>query len=176
MLLQNAVRANKTQRKHCPTCHAETFHRMTNTRFWSIWHGMKDRTTNPNCPDYRRYGAVGRNLDPDWLDFRNFYRDMFPTYRDGLTIEREDNSLGYSKENCRWATNMEQQSNKVNNRTLTYQGREMHLAEFCRVAGVTRGAITGRLNSGMSPEEALQDLAASPYPKNRKSRIRTSTT
>lgn len=173
MLLQNAVRANQTRRKHCPTCMADNYHRMTNTRFWSIWRGMKARATDPNSPDYARYGASGRGISKDWLEFRNFQRDMFPTYRDGLTIEREDNSLGYSKENCRWATNMEQQSNKTNNRVLVYQGREMHLAAFCREVGVNRINVVARLNRGMTPEEALADYAASKYPKGRKSRKST---
>jgi len=136
---------------------------------------MKERATNPEARDYQTYGAVGRGLAKEWRDFRNFYRDMFPTYRDDLTIERKDNSKGYSKENCRWATHLEQQSNKNNNRVIRYQGRGMHLAEFCRAAGVGRGAISPRLNKGMSAEEALASYAASTYKKNRKSRARKST-
>lgn len=169
-LLQNAQRANRERRQYCPHCISDTFHRMTDTRFWRIWRGMVARATDPNDPSFSHYGAIGRGLSPDWLRFENFFRDMFPAYRDDLTIERVDNSLGYSKQNCRWATNMEQQSNKVNNRVVRYLGRDMHLAELCRVAKVSRGAITPRLNRGMTAEEAVADYAASPYKRTRKPR------
>lgn len=170
MLQQNAVRANKEGRKHCPSCRDETFHRMTDTRFWRIWKGMKARALDQNNPDYPRYGAAGRGVCEQWLTFETFYSDMFAGYRDDLTIERIDNSKGYSKENCRWATNAEQQANKNNNRVLTYLGREMHLAELCRLTGVGRCALSTRLNMGMGVEEALADYATSPYPKGRRPR------
>ena len=164
---QHVVRANRLGRKHCPDCLKDTFHYLTNTRIWRIWKGMLGRATDPENPDFVRYGASGRGVCEEWLVFANFYRDMSPGYAEHLTIERVDNSEGYSKGNCRWATNMEQQANKNNNRVLRYQGRDMHLAEFCRVAGVTRGAISPRLNAGMSPEQALADYAMSRYPRYR---------
>jgi hypothetical protein len=167
---QNVIRANRQRRQHCPVCKDADAHRMTGTRFWRIWKGMKERATDPNSPDFALYGGAGRGVSEDWLDFQNFYRDMFSGYEDHLTIERVDNSKGYSKANCRWASNMEQQANKTNNRVLTYQGREVHLAELCRLAGVSRGAITPRLNQGMTAEEAVEDYRASRYPKGRKSR------
>jgi hypothetical protein len=170
---QHAQRANRLKRQHCPACIEDTFHRMTDTRFWRIWKGMKARATDPDNPDYARYGGAGRGISEDWLSFEGFYRDMFPLYADNLTIERVDNEKGYSKQNCRWATNMEQQANKRNNRKIWYQGCEMHLAEFCRLVGVSRGAVTSRLNRGMTAEQALQDYRASSYPKGRKSRKST---
>lgn len=176
ILLQNVQKANRQRKEHCAACIEDTFHRMTETRFWSIWKGMKGRATDPNNPDYARYGAAGRGISGEWMSFENFYRDMFPSYEDGLTIERIDNSKGYYNGNCRWATNMEQQSNKLNNRVIRYQGRDMHLAEFCRVAGVSRGAITPRLNLGLSAEAALADYAASTYKKGRRPRTPKSTT
>lgn len=176
MLLQNAIRANKGAREFCPSCIEDTFHRMTDTRFYSIWKGMLERATNPKNKDWARYGAVGRGVDPAWMVFKNFYNDMFTGYSDDLTLDRKDNSKGYSKANCRWVSNMCQQANKNNNRVIRYLDRDMHLAEFCRVAKVGRGAISPRLDAGMSAEEALQDYANSRYKKNRKPRFPKSTT
>lgn len=173
LLEQNMRRANREQREFCPACLDANYHHMTDTRIWRIWQHMVRRATNPEDKDYKRYGAVGRGVSSDWLDFKNFYRDMSATYRDDLTIDRRDNSLGYSKENCRWVTNMVQQSNKMNNRTIRFQDKNMHLAEFCRVAGVGRGAISPYLNRGLTVEGALAALASSPYKKNRKSRKST---
>ena len=170
---QNFDRANLQQRKHCAECHGEDFHHMTNTRIWRIWLHMVSRATKRNDTDFKRYGAIGRGVSESWLRFSNFYADMHATYADNLTLDRIDNTQGYSKENCRWVTNAVQQGNKSNNRQLVYMGVKMHLGEFCRVANVSRGAITPRLNKGMSPEEALADYRASKYPKNRKSRMST---
>ena len=170
---QSVVRANQGNRKHCPVCYQADAHRMTGTRFHSIWLHMVSRASNPNDQDYWRYGGAGRGVSEDWREFRNFYRDTFLDYADDLTIDRRDNNQGYSKENCRWTTNMVQQSNKSNNRVIRYQDRDMHLAEFCRMVGASRGAMTARLNNGMTGDQAAADYATSKYPKNRKSRQST---
>jgi hypothetical protein len=131
---------------------------------------MRNRASVTKDRDYHRYGAVGRGVSEDWLVFENFYKDMSPTYRDHLTLDRINNAKGYSRENCRWATTMQQQSNKNNNRKIRYQGEDIHLAEFCRRAGVNRGAITPRLDMGMTGDEAMEDYQKSTYKKGRKSR------
>jgi hypothetical protein len=143
---------------------------MTNTRIWSIWKGMISRATKEYDRSYILYGGKGKGVAKEWLDFKNFYSDMKETYSDNLTLDRIDNSKGYSKDNCRWATNMEQQANKINNRVLVYKGKQMHLSEFCRVVNISRGAITPRLNLGMTPEDAVTNYLNSKYPKNRRSR------
>jgi hypothetical protein len=173
MAEQNAQKANRNPDSRCKKCHENTFHYMTKTRFYRIWFHMKFRATDPRSPDHHRYGPhTGRGMCETWKSFDTFYRDMFPTYAEDRTLERIDNSKGYSKNNCRWATNMEQQANKVNNRVVRYQGEDMHLAEFCRRAGVTRAAITRHLNAGLNGDEAVAAHLACPYPKIRKSRKR----
>jgi hypothetical protein len=146
---------------------------MAKTRFYRIWFHMKFRATDSRSPDFHKYGPhTGRGMCETWRCFDNFYRDMFSTYSEELTLERIDNTQGYSKENCRWATNMEQQANKRNNRTVRYQGEDMHLAEFCRRSGVSRHAVKRFLNAGMTGDEAVEAHSACPYPKTRKSRVR----
>lgn len=173
MLEQSVKKANRKLSNRCKYCIKDDFHYMTRTRFYRIWFHMKFRSTDPRSPDYHRYGPhTGRGMCETWESFDVFYRDMFPTYSEDKTLERIDNSRGYSKENCRWATNMEQQANKVNNRIVRYKGEDMHLAEFCRRAGVTRAAITRHLNAGLNGDEAVAAHLACPYPKTRKSRKR----
>lgn len=77
-------------------------HGLSKSRFHKIWTMMKQRCNNPNVDFYYCYGGKGISYQESWEDFENFYRDMFPTYRDDLSLERIDVLKGYSKENCTW--------------------------------------------------------------------------
>jgi hypothetical protein len=163
MVKQNAIKSNRLNGQHCAQCINTTFHRMTNTRIWSIWQGLKWRAQDQLD---KNYGGRGITMCPEWEDFKVFYADMSETYQDNLTIERIDANRPYSKENCRWATNMEQQSNKRNNRVVIYKGEQMHLAELCRRSGCSKMMLVMRLNRGMTADEAVADCALSLYGKS----------
>lgn len=85
-------------------------HGMKYSRVYRIWSGMKNRCTNPNDKDFEKYSALG--ICDYWLKFENFLHDMGEPPSDSLSIDRIDNTKGYFKENCRWATKSEQQKNK----------------------------------------------------------------
>lgn len=165
MLRQNVVKHNREGRTHCQHCVTETYHRMTNTRIWRIWLGLRNRSKDRRD---KNYGGRGITVCEEWQDFNVFYADMSPTYSDDLTIERINVNGPYSKENCRWATNMEQQSNKRNNRTVQYQGEIIHLAELVRRTGFSKIMLTTRLNRGMTAEEAVESCKASNYGKSQR--------
>lgn len=129
-------------------------HGLSGTRIYKIWAAMHDRCSNPNSPVYYRYGARGITVDPRWDSFEQFYADMGDR-PPGRSLDRRDNDAGYSPENCRWATQAEQNRNTVRNRYLTHQGETMTVAEWGRRTGINPGTLHGRLAEGWSVEHAL---------------------
>ena len=119
--------------KSCADCAnaAKTVHGLTDSRVHNIWMRMLQRTTNKNCDDYTRYGYGLVGVDPAWLNFEQFYADMGEPTSALHSIDRIDNSLPYTKTNCRWATATEQARNKTSNKLIEFRGETLCLAEWC---------------------------------------------
>jgi hypothetical protein len=115
------------------------------TPTYRIWRDMKSRCSNPNRKDYRYYGGRGIKVCERWLEFSNFLADMGER-PEGLTLERKDNNLGYSKENCRWATRAEQNLNSRNNRNITYAGKTLCIRQWALNLGIREATIRNRLD------------------------------
>jgi hypothetical protein len=129
---------------------------LTSTPFYRVWINIHSRCSNPNSSDHWPfYGARGITVCDRWADFANFAEDMYPTYQEGLTIERIDNNGPYSPENCRWATTAEQSLNKRSNHLLTYEGRTMTIMEWSIETGIHHHALYSRIKRGWSIERAL---------------------
>lgn len=129
-------------------------HGFTHTRTYRIWGGMKKRCLNPSEPNYHRYGGRGITLCDRWHSFDAFLEDMGEC-PSGCSIERIDNDGPYSRENCRWATILEQARNKSNNRKFTLWGETLTLTEWAHRFGLKRPTVGRRLKRGWSIEDAL---------------------
>lgn len=88
-----------------------TTHCLRKHRLYGIWNGIIQRCTNEKSSNYLSYGFRGITVCESWLNIENFIEDMNDTFQEGLSIDRIDNNLGYSKENCRWATKSTQTRN-----------------------------------------------------------------
>jgi hypothetical protein len=93
-------------------CAAVTSHGASYTRLYNIWRGMKARCQNPKDTGYQNYGGRGIAVCDRWQSFANFRADMGEAYRDGLTIERNDNDGDYEPGNCCWIPKGEQMKNR----------------------------------------------------------------
>ncbi len=92
--------------------------RKQNMRIYHIWESMKSRCYDSKNKCYYLYGGRGIAVCDEWKnDFLKFCDWALNNgYADNLTIDRIDNYKGYFPDNCRWATNLEQQRNKRNSK------------------------------------------------------------
>jgi hypothetical protein len=91
------------------------FHGKSRSRLHSVWTNMRERCNNPKSKKYAGYG--GRDMpvavDPVWDNFLTFARWAEESgYQEGLELDRINNDLGYTPENCRWVTDLENLMNR----------------------------------------------------------------
>jgi len=105
-----------------------TKHGLSKTPEYHIWKAIKQRCCNIEDHAYKDYGGRGITMCDRWLNsFENFISDMGDKPEGLFSIDRKDNDLGYSPDNCFWATKKEQGKNKRNNRWITHNGETKHL-------------------------------------------------
>lgn len=131
-------------------------HRMTGSRLYHIWLGMKSRCYYPNHPEYKYYGGNGVTVCEEWrTSFETFSQWAVANgYADGLTIDRINTRGNYEPLNCRWATYKEQENNKTNNRLVTIHGVTKTLSEWSDYSGINYGTLQYRVKNEW-PEEML---------------------
>lgn len=137
---------------------ALTSHGMTQTPTYNSWSGMVQRCTNRNHPRYRRYGGRGIKVCERWMTFENFLKDM-GTKPENKTLDRIDNSKGYTMSNCRWASPRQQANNTCSNTLIDIGGVKATVAEVARAAKVTPGAILYRFKRGVRGFQLLAQAA-----------------
>lgn len=98
----------------CEVKHMKTHHHIhKHKRLYSIWRGMRQRCNSTKHKDYPSYGGRGITICRQWDNFNVFYDwAMANGYSDNLSLDRINNDGNYSPENCRWATQKEQNSNR----------------------------------------------------------------
>lgn len=133
--------------------HAKSTRGKRESPTYNSWRSMVQRCTNPNHTFHHLYKDV--DITPEWLVFEKFLSDM-GIRPEGTSLDRIDNALGYSPENCRWATPQEQQRNKRNTvmslelassvRLLRESG--MMIKDIAKELGLHKSTVTNVLYRG----------------------------
>jgi len=134
--------------------HPNFSHGMAKTNFYRVWALMKNRCLSKKSNSYKNYGKRGIKVCKKWISFDNFYNDMYKSYlehydrHEGNTfLERTNNNDNYYKENCRWATMLEQQNNTRKNHKITYNGITLNLSQWARKLGIKRTTLQQRITA-----------------------------
>lgn len=124
---------------------------------YRAWKNMKARCKAPSCVK-GNYKANNIEVCESWIhNYEQFFRDVGPRPSDKHSLDRIDNSKGYSKDNCRWATQKTQCSNRGDfNKVFTHDGEEMHLKAWAEKIGIKYTTLYQRIyRTGMSFEQAI---------------------
>ena len=127
---------------------------MSKTKTYVSWVGLKRRCLDIKYDKYKNYGGRGIEVCKRWLKFENFYEDMGER-PNGKTLDRIDNNGNYCQKNCRWATNIEQQNNKRNNRFLTYKNETKSIKIWAKNLNINYGIFCMRIYRKWSIEKIL---------------------
>lgn len=118
---------------------------------YRVWTNLRARCSNPNAPQYPRYG--GRGIECRLGTYETFRAWAEANgYQQGLSLDRVDNDGHYEYGNLRWATAREQSRNTSRTvlnpdkvRWIRAHRGQMTINEMCQVLGASRGAVTGVL-------------------------------
>lgn len=124
-------------------------HGLDNTPIRHSYNAMRARCYNPNNIGWAYYGGRGVTVCKRWLDsFENFLEDMQSTWREGLSIEREDVNGNYSPENCCWATDKEQSRNRQRGVVVDTPDGPKNLAQMAEESELSYSILFHRFKRG----------------------------
>ena len=119
LLLENRGKLGKNNIKAAQAaCITHGLSDRTGNFHYTRWQNIKQRTGNPNAPNYHNYGGRGISFYPAWRDsfvaFKAWLDENLGPCPKGYTLDRIDNDGNYEPGNLRWASRKQQ---RINQRT-----------------------------------------------------------
>jgi len=131
-------------------------HGMSKHPMYQIWLAMRNRCNYKAGKNYHYYGGRGIGICKEWGIFPVFLEDMGPRPTPNHSLDRIDNDKGYSKENCQWATPIQQANNKQSSHLLSYKDKTMTLTQWARAIKMKPATLSMRIRRGWAVSRAIE--------------------
>jgi hypothetical protein len=134
---ESLVRGSTLRQGFAKSCGCNGGHRAHNKSYhpaYIAYTSAKRRCNGSASPAYKDYG--GRGIQFKFASFEQFWEELGPTWKEGLSIDRKDNNGHYEPGNCRWATREEQGRNKRNNVTVMFNGNVVTVNDLAKVTSI----------------------------------------
>jgi len=110
---------------------------------------MKRRCFYKSDKHFKDYGQRGITVCERWMKFENFIQDMGKCPH-GYSLDRIDNDGDYSPDNCRWASKIQQATNKRNVVMIEYNSQILPASIVAKLNGIKRSTFSMRIKYGWS--------------------------
>lgn len=145
----------------CKECNEQVkLDKRTGTRLYTIYNLIRrrvDNTTNKKFGNDKHYEGI--TLCTEWLNSFDTFKSwaLENGYTKTLTIDRKDNSEGYTPENCRWVpqTTQCQNQNKKSTNTSGYTG-----IQYDKLRSKWKAVLQADKVSWMKRFDTLEDALA----------------
>ena len=158
---KRSIRENKEKKEK-----AGIIGKVTEDPLYATYISMHERCENPKNMNYCNYGGRGIKVCKEWtgkngfLNFRKWANEN--EWAVGLTLDRKNNDKGYSPNNCRWATRLEQAYNRRNNIMCEYSSFVIPLGMVAKLEGVNYSTLRSNVQEkGMSVSRAIVEIKKS---------------
>jgi hypothetical protein len=136
--------------------HANRRHGGDGTPEYRAWVAMRSRCYRVRDPSYRHYGGRGIEVCEEWRNsFEAFIACVGLRPSPEHSLERLRVNENYCPGNVCWATMLEQNRNRRDNRRIEHDGETLTLSQWAERTGLGRATIAYRINQGWSVSDAL---------------------
>jgi hypothetical protein len=133
------IQSNHTQGCGCEKLKLRT-HNLSQHPLYRVWDAIRYRCNNSNCSNYKNYGGRGISVCTQWnhnfIDFYNWAIEN--NWSKELEIDRVNNNLGYSPENCRIVSSKKNARNRRNLKYVSFGMIVMPLFEAIELGMINR--------------------------------------
>jgi len=139
-------------------CKHKTMNGKSTTKLFKVWRAL-NRRCDKDYFENHLYFKKGITVCEEWkYKFESFENwSLKNGYKEGLQIDRTDNSKGYSPYNCRWVTSKINTNNRDNTIILNYKNNSISLNLLLDTLGLNNhyGAIYRRIKRGWEHNKAI---------------------